>query len=135
MKSWQLKIIFEKCFGKKTKQKITTYFRGRYSERIATNFLKRNGYKIIKRNFKSKLGEIDIIAKQGNYLVACEVKYRNNEDILLYSISVKQQRRIKNALLIFLAIHKEYNSCNIRFDAMFINNNNDVNHITNAWDS
>ena len=133
MKSWQLKTIFYKWFGKKIIKSANTYVKGIDSEQIATNFLKSKNYKIIKRNFKTNLGEIDIIALHDNCLVICEVKYRNNQDILFYSIITAQQKRIKNALLVFLTRYKQYNKHNIRFDAIFINNKNDIEHIMNAW--
>ena len=47
---------------------------GNLGEQIATDFLKRKGYKILERNFRNKWGEIDIIAKKKNILVFVEVK-------------------------------------------------------------
>ncbi len=49
---------------------------GQESEIIVMNFLKKKGYKIIERNFRTKYGEIDIIAKDNGTLAFIEVKAR-----------------------------------------------------------
>lgn len=46
-------------------------------EAFACEYLKKNGYEIVERNFRSKKGEIDIIAKDNEYLCFIEVKYRD----------------------------------------------------------
>lgn len=52
---------------------------GRLGESLAVKHLKNNGYRILDRNFKSKFGEIDITALDGNVLVFVEVKTRWSE--------------------------------------------------------
>ena len=47
---------------------------GRTGEEIACDFLKEQGYSIVERNHRSRLGEIDIVAEHREYLVFCEVK-------------------------------------------------------------
>ncbi len=135
MKFWQLRIIFEKYFGNNRTKSATSYLKGKNYEALATTFLKSKKYKILKRNFTTKLGEIDIIALHNDYLIVCEVKYRTNQEILMYSILPNQKKRIQNALLIFLTRYKQYKNYNIRFDAIFINNNNHIEHVINAWHS
>ena len=49
---------------------------GKKGEELAAEFLKDKGYEILTRNFRSKFGEIDIIAKKGDFLVFVEVKTR-----------------------------------------------------------
>ena len=51
---------------------------GKNSEILAADFLQQQGYKIIELNYRCNLGEIDIIAKQGETLVFVEVKARNS---------------------------------------------------------
>jgi putative endonuclease len=48
----------------------------RFGEEIATNYLKKKGYRIIERNFRKGYGEIDIISIHNNVLVFVEVKTR-----------------------------------------------------------
>ena len=47
---------------------------GREGESAAIAFLKENGYRILEKNFRSKLGEIDVIAEQAGVIIFIEVK-------------------------------------------------------------
>jgi putative endonuclease len=47
---------------------------GRLGERVAVRFLERNGYRLVERNYRTREGEIDLIASRGSLLVFCEVK-------------------------------------------------------------
>jgi len=57
-------------------KKRQTSLQGNLAENFASNFLSQNGYKVIDRNFRSKFGEIDIIALKDDYLAFVEVKAR-----------------------------------------------------------
>lgn len=77
---------------------------GFLGEQIASNFLKKNHFLILKKNFRTRFGEIDIIAKKDNSLYFIEVKTRNNlnkgqpyEAINRYKI-----QHIKKAAYIYL---------------------------------
>lgn len=59
-------------------QKKETNKFGKLAEDYATSFLSQKGYKIINRNFRSRFGEIDIIALKDGYLVFIEVKARRS---------------------------------------------------------
>ena len=50
--------------------------KGAYWEQKAGAYLESIGYEILEYNFRCRMGEIDIIARDGDYLVFCEVKYR-----------------------------------------------------------
>lgn len=70
-------------------------------ETMAADFLQENGYQIIEQNFYCRTGEIDLIAKDGNYLVFIEVKYRTNRKNGLPEEAVdkiKQRQIIKTAV-------------------------------------
>lgn len=77
---------------------------GASGEETAANFLKENGYKIIVRNYKTKLGEIDIIAKDKDTFAFIEVKTRrsNRFGSSLEAISKVKQRQISKAALNFI---------------------------------
>ena len=75
-----------------TVNKRTVGFQG---ERYAENILKNNGYKIIERNYYSKEGEIDIIAKDGETLVFVEVKLRKSKKYGLPEETVTQRKVYK----------------------------------------
>ena len=63
---------------------MTTADIGKKGEKLAANFLKRNGYKILERNLHQSHNEIDIIASNKEYIVFVEVKTRTaNKDLFL----------------------------------------------------
>ncbi len=53
---------------------------GNFGEQLACDFLKKQGYEILERNYRIRGGEIDIVAKDGLYLVFVEVKARNSDE-------------------------------------------------------
>lgn len=56
--------------------KMSTKITGDYGEDLACEYLKKQGYKILERNYRIRGGEIDIVAHDGDYLVFVEVKAR-----------------------------------------------------------
>ena len=56
---------------------------GKQGENKAKNYLKRRGYQILETNYRTKAGEIDLIAKEKDCLVFVEVKTRTNTDPFL----------------------------------------------------
>ena len=71
---------------------------GKFGEDIAGKFLENIGYKIIDKNFKTKFGEIDIIAKDKNTFVFIEVKTRNSDEYGAPQLAVNnyKKKRLKN---------------------------------------
>ena len=65
---------------------------GLLGEQIASRFLENLGYKIIERNFSSKLGEIDIVALDGDILVFVEVKARWSDNFGLPEEAITPQK-------------------------------------------
>ena len=57
---------------------VNTHVLGVKGEQLAVDFLKDKKYEILERNYATKLGEIDIIAKQNNRIVFIEVKQRES---------------------------------------------------------
>ncbi len=80
---------------------------GQEGEEAAVVYLKKNGYRIIEKNFRSKLGEIDIIAEQGGTLVFIEVKARANHEFghPFIAVTSAKQRKIIQVARSFLAKH------------------------------
>jgi putative endonuclease len=62
-------------------------------ENVAARFLRNKGYKIILRNFRSELGEIDIIARDGKVLVFVEVKTRSSDEVASPEAAVDEEKR------------------------------------------
>jgi len=65
---------------------------GAAGEQIACNFLQEQGYRIIERNHRSRLGELDIIAAYGEFLIFCEVKTRRGSSGPHPSLSVTAKK-------------------------------------------
>ncbi len=101
---------------------------GEKSESVAVNCLKKQGYRIIELNYRNKLGEIDIIAKQGETLVFIEVKARKSSRFGRPELAVtpKKQRKISMVALYYLKSTKQSNA-KARFDVVAINSANSAN--------
>lgn len=112
---------------------------GDYGENITENYLIKNGYKILKRNFKCKTGEIDLICLKDNVVSFIEVKSRF---YFLYgtpceAVTYSKIKRLINASNYFIYINKLHNH-NVRFDVVevFLNPENkhyQINHIEDAF--
>jgi len=94
--------------------------KGQEAETVACVFLKERGYKIIQRNFKTKFGEIDIIASKGNVLCFVEVKSGENLNFLPeWKVNSRKMEKIKKTALAFLKkTAKDFEEC--RFDVISI---------------
>jgi putative endonuclease len=98
---------------------------GKRGEEKAAAALEDAGMKIIARNIRSKFGEIDIVAIDGNTIVFIEVKAWaafGMED-LQYSIDERKQQKIIKTANYFLSENRKYSNMAIRFDVVFVKNN------------
>ena len=94
---------------------------GRRGEELAGKFLKKAGYKILESNYRGRLGEIDLVAEDGDCLVFVEVKTRGSLACghPLESIDSRKQRQLIKAAREYLAEHgAEERVC--RFDAVSV---------------
>ncbi len=120
--------------------KIKSYQFGLAAEFVAIMFLRLKGYKILARRYKTFVGEVDIIAKKGNCLIAVEVKARKNiviqNGFLIDEVVGKNQReRIKRAIISFVKAHyKKYSHHNIRFDLIVISPYKMPFHLPRFWE-
>src|ERR1044072_9203790 len=89
----------------KTSPKSNPLKRGAYGEMLAFRYLKRNGYKILFRNFRGRTGgEIDVVCRDNDTLVFVEVKTRRREDFgrPLAAVERAKQKRISRGALAWL---------------------------------
>jgi putative endonuclease len=96
--------------------------RGRRAESLACDYLKQRGLKLVARNFLCKLGELDLIMRDGETLVFVEVKFRQRSDYGHGSEAVnrsKQNKLIRTAQ-VYLQQHPEYTNLPMRFDVISI---------------
>lgn len=107
---------------------------GRAGENKACNYLKKSGYKILKRNYKSPFGEVDIIAGKEDVIAFIEVKTRRSDAYGQPSESVTKERKAKyiNGANYFFA-GKDID-CTVRFDIIEILCGK-INHIENAFNA
>lgn len=91
-------------------------------EYIAASYLEKNGVQVIEQNYQRKTGEIDLIAKDGEYLVFIEVKYRSNEKKgePLSAVDYRKQRRIYKTAQWYLNENKIGTETPCRFDVIGI---------------
>jgi putative endonuclease len=77
---------------------------GRRGENLSVEFLKKQGYKIMERNYRCSIGEVDIIAKEKNVLCFVEVKTRKTEEYGLpeEAIDWHKQRKLAKVALTYL---------------------------------
>lgn len=77
---------------------------GREKEQLAQEYLKAQGYQIVEKNFYTRFGEIDIIARDGAYLVFLEVKYRRSAagGYPAEAVDRRKQQRIYRAAQYYL---------------------------------
>jgi len=93
---------------------------GEKGEGFAARYLRKKGYKIITQNYKTRIGEIDIIAMEKDTLVFVEVKTRES---IAYgkpfeAVDYFKKRKIANVALLYLKKLKEIPPC--RFDVVSI---------------
>lgn len=116
---------------------INSHSVGNLGEDKACLYLKDLSYQIIERNFRTRSGEIDIIAIKDDVLVFVEVKTlpSGNVDVLSHELDLRKQRKIIKTAYFFLSKHREYNNSKIRFDVIVIDMPNlpSVYHIQDAF--
>jgi putative endonuclease len=119
------------------KPEETTKIKGDRGEDTAARFLEDAGYTIIARRWRTRQGEIDIIAFKGDVLVFAEVKTLPGGcfDTLAHVLNTRKQKRIIETAKRFLGKHRQYNECFIRFDVLIVDmpGLEAVSHIENAF--
>ena len=107
---------------------------GGIGEKSAGKYLRKKGYKIIEKNYTTKIGEVDLIALYGDLLVFIEVKTRSSTAYGNPGDAVDYFKQKKYVLLAkeYLMVKKEYREKPIRFDVVEILNG-EINHIESAF--
>jgi len=109
---------------------------GRLGEDAASEFLLKKGYEIVKRNYYTRYGEIDIISKEGNCLVFVEVKKRtsNKYGTGAQAVTSKKIEKIRTCAAIYLS-ENDLHDQEVRFDIIEISGRYEglVSHIEAAF--
>lgn len=112
---------------------------GRSGENLAAKHLKKKGYSILYKNFRTHCGEIDIIARYQDVLIFVEVKTRSRGEIgsPLQAVTGRKQHQISKVALEYLSRNDLFDK-DARFDVISIicdsNNKTEIEHIENAFD-
>ncbi len=118
--------------------KRSTRQSGDEGEELAKQYLLKLGFEIIEMNYRfGKGGEIDIIAKDGDVLVFCEVKMRHNDEYgdPEFAITAKKQGQIRKIAAAYL-YERDIDDQECRFDVVAIKNYGrkpEINYIPNAF--
>jgi putative endonuclease len=95
---------------------------GARAEQIALEYLQGRGLTILERNYRRRLGEIDLVALDQGVLVIAEVRTRSTEAYggAAASINRHKQRRIIRAATQLLQQHRDYAAMPVRFDVLIV---------------
>lgn len=93
---------------------------GARAEQLARRWLQARGLKLVAQNFRCRVGEIDLIMRDGEELVFVEVRYRKRAQYGggLESVDWRKQKKLINAANSFLISERRYRNCACRFDVM-----------------
>ncbi|MEK9130406.1 MAG: YraN family protein [Patescibacteria group bacterium] len=112
---------------------------GNLGEELAKKYLKKQGYKIIKQNYNSRVGEIDLIAREKDQIIFIEVKTRTNHNFGYpeESVDSRKQNKIRMAAQNYLVKEKIFSE-NYRFDVVSVEINQltqkaNIKHIPDAF--
>ena len=110
---------------------------GDEGEKRACQYLLSKGFAIIERNWRTKGGEIDIIAYKNDIIAFVEVKTLPNgtSDMIQRELNYQKRQRIIKTSKRFLLKHREYNNSYVRFDVIVIDmpGLEPIYHIENAF--
>lgn len=111
-----------------TRDRLAT---GRRGEQLAAGHLRAKGYRIIERNYRCKLGEIDIVAMDGDTLVFVEVRRRKTAryGTALEAVSPAKQRQVARVAEVYLT---RCTPSTVRFDVVGITGD-EIVHVEDAF--
>jgi putative endonuclease len=95
---------------------------GVLAENSAAAFLESQGFTIVARNFLRRVGELDVVARDGDLLVIAEVRTRASERYggAAASVGRHKQRRVAVTAALFLQQRPELQRCKVRFDVIVV---------------
>ena len=109
-----------------------TRTRGRQYESIALAYLVKRGLVCIAQNYYCRVGELDLVCRDGDELVVVEVRFRRSDRYggAVGSITRSKRKRIERATELFLAAHPQYSELQVRFDIVAITSRKGDNVVT-----
>ena len=108
-------------------------YEGIAGETAAVEYLQAKGYQIVERNYANKVGEIDIIARDKEYLVFVEVKTRRDDKFgkAIEAVTPDKITKIVKCATWYLTSHK-LTQADVRFDIVCVGGES-IEHVVNAF--
>jgi len=100
--------------------RLKAYRKGHRGEWLAAAALLLKGYRIVARRHRTRLGEIDLIARRGHLVLIVEVKVRRNLAEAMEAIGGASERRIEAAADLWLARQPDFGQLSVRFDMVAV---------------
>lgn len=117
----------------KDMRKKSAQRRGRLAETLVGLVLRLTGHRILARNLKTPVGEIDIVARRGAVLAFVEVKARDRREDAAHALGARQRDRIARAAQLFLAKNPDLAGLSVRFDVALVGGLLGLSYLKNAW--
>lgn len=114
---------------------MASYAEGVRAESLAAAFLRRQGFEILRQNFRARRGEIDLIALEAQTLCFVEVRYRRRANFghPSHTVDRLKQSRIARTASLFLATSWKGPPCECRFDVVTILGQTEIALLRNAF--
>ena len=103
-----------------TARRRRSYRRGHRGEWLAAAALMAKGFRILARRYRTRLGEIDLIARRGDLVLIVEVKTRPTLREAMEAIVRESERRIEGAADLWLSRQPDYGRLSVRFDMVAV---------------
>ncbi|NJM32051.1 MAG: YraN family protein [Limnobacter sp.] len=108
---------------------------GRDAEQLAAQYLAEHGLSLLEKNFRARVGEIDLILLHQDTIVFVEVRFRSGQThgSAAESVSAFKQRRINRCARLWWAKKGQLTRCNARFDVVTVEPQGVTGWIQSAW--
>jgi putative endonuclease len=116
--------------------RLSTTQKGERGENAAASYLESNGWSVLARNYRARVGEIDIIARRGDTVAFVEVKSWQSvpREDLSRSVGPRKRARIARAARLFLSRRPDLADAHMRFDVVFLGGEeHGIEHIEGAF--
>jgi putative endonuclease len=100
--------------------RLRAYRRGHRGEWLAALALTLKGYRILARRYRTRLGEIDLIARRGDLVLIVEVKARQTLREAMEAICRESEHRIEGAADLWLSRQQDFGRLSVRFDMVAV---------------
>ena len=106
---------------------------GKKGETLAEKYLKKQGFSLEKRNYKTPFGEADLLCRKGEVVVFVEVKTRSNDAYGSPAEGVTREKREKYRKIAAYYLSGKGEDIDVRFDVVEVYADGQVEHIENAF--